>query len=95
VKERQAWEMINDPNNFTDELEDFSMLNAARKTAMDALYEVEQYRALGTVKEVTIYKEIYDTLFRNKRVVFQKHSAVGKSDQMLESLGILIKEEVK
>lgn len=33
-----------------------------------AVCEVEQFRALGTVKEIKIYKEIYDALFRGKRM---------------------------
>jgi len=67
MTEKQAWEIMNDPNNFTDELEDYSILNVARKTAMDALREVEQYRALGTVKELKIYKDIFNKIFREDK----------------------------
>lgn len=51
MTENEAAEIINDPCNITDELENYFEINTARKMAMDALHEIGQYKAIGTVEE--------------------------------------------
>ncbi len=63
MTEREAVEIINDPDNFADGLEDYSKINAARFAAMWALREAEQYRAIGTVEECKIHKYVYDRIY--------------------------------
>ncbi len=58
MTEHEAAEIMNDPNNFTDELEDYTEINTARKMAIDALREIACYRAIGTVKESKNCKDI-------------------------------------
>lgn len=47
----EAAEIINDYSNFAEDLESYTDINDARKMAIDALREIEEYQAIGTIEE--------------------------------------------